>query len=318
MKLFKSATLKLAGWYLLILMVVSLLFSVIIFQVARQEIETRIIHFSEGQASLIAIPEKLATKQVNSATASLLISLGYINLIVLLAGGVGAYMLARLTLQPIEAAHEAQSRFIANASHQLRTPLAIIKAETELALSDPKTKRKNLTDTLRSNLEEVNHLTKLSSMLLDLSRSEQSLKNKSGTSNLAAIVREAIINRKISSRTDLEAPDDLIINADAVAVKEICGILIDNAIKHSPKGSKINIKLVENKQSACLEVKNLGQGINKRIMGHIFERFYQSGQSGGYGLGLSLAKQLTEALGGQISVSSQAGKSTTFSVILPK
>ena len=139
MKIFTSATIKLAGWYLLILMVVSLLFSSIIFQVARSEVDAQIhkIIIQRGND----FPSIDLSERMDISTRNLLISLGYINLIVLLAGGACSYLLARITLRPIEAAHKAQSRFVSNASHQLCTPLAIMKAETELASSRSEERR---------------------------------------------------------------------------------------------------------------------------------------------------------------------------------
>ena len=133
MKLFTSATVKLAGWYLLILIIVSLLFSSIIFQVARSEVDTQLHKLIVKQDDRPE-PQQYIADHISTSTNNLLVSLGYINLVVLLAGGACSYLLARITLRPIELAHNAQSRFVSNASHQLRTPLAIMKAETELAL----------------------------------------------------------------------------------------------------------------------------------------------------------------------------------------
>ena len=142
MKLFTSATVKLAGWYLLILVIVSLLFSSIIFQVARSEVDTQ-LHKLVVQQDDQPEPQQYIADHISTSTNNLLVSLGYINLVVLLAGGACSYLLARITLRPIELAHNAQSRFVSNASHQLRTPLAIMKAETELALQHKATTKKN-------------------------------------------------------------------------------------------------------------------------------------------------------------------------------
>ena len=117
MKLFFSATLKLAGWYLLILMTVSLLFSGIIFQVTSSELDVQLNNWSKNHKTDGNTETTIIRDHPSISTTNLLISLGYLNLIVLLGGGVCAYILARRTLEPIEAAHDAQSRFTANASH---------------------------------------------------------------------------------------------------------------------------------------------------------------------------------------------------------
>lgn len=321
MKLFTGATLKLAGWYLLILMSVSLLFSVIIFQVALSEVQTRLDRIMEQRElalQYILISPEPPQDQLNTATANLLISLAYINLIVLLTGGAGAYLLAKHTLKPIQQAHEAQSRFVANASHQLRTPLAIIKAETELALNSKKINKTELQQTLTSNLEEVNHLSQLSNMLLEMSRSEQDLKSINDHVDLVSVIREILTNRKILTRTNLETPDSVSFTSYEAAVREIFNILIDNAMKHSPKKSPINIQITQTKQSITCKISNQGRGLTEKQLKHIFERFYRTGSSDGYGLGLSLAKQLVKALGGSIAAASQIGKGATFTVTLPK
>lgn len=320
MKTGTSATAKLATWYLLILLTVSLLFSVIIFQIAHSEIQTRLLRLTNDsnstQTNLIISPE-LADEQLATATSNLIISLGYLNLVVLLGGGAGAYFLARRTLQPIESAHEAQSRFVANASHQLRTPLAIMRAETELALRDKSTPKSELRHTLESNLEEINHLTELSTMLLDLSRAEKYLNTKDGIVDVVKLLSDLIRHRRAEQRVEMVAPESLNATLHMVAMRELCAVLLDNALKHSPEHSKVHITLKSNKQQFTLAITNSGT-ISSHDLPHIFERFYRGQQrSDSYGLGLSLAEQLTKALGGTITVKSGDAK-TIFTVSLPK
>lgn len=320
MKLFTSATLKLAGWYLLILVGVSISFSAIVFQVTRGEIAARLTRLSEDDSIVASmrITPQIAQRYLEASTVNLLISLGYLNLLVLVGGGTGAYFLARRTLQPIEAAHDAQSRFVANASHQLRTPLAIMKAETELVLDDVRATKQNLRETLASNLEEINHLSDLSGMLLALSKGEQALKQPTGNIDLVATLHDIITQRQVNRRTTLQTPNSLTLYTHEVAIREILSILLDNAIKHSPEDSPITITLTPEKQSILYTITNTGQGIRPDELPHIFERFYRRGSADGYGLGLSLAKQLVRALGGTISVTSAQDALTTFTVSLPK
>lgn len=335
MKLFTSATLKLAGWYLLILMSVSLLFSGIIFTVARTEVTSQIrtitkIYRSkprpDGSGESNQSPRTTESTQTQITepeydTENLITSLTYLNLAVLLGGGFVAYLLARRSLKPIEAAHDAQSRFTANASHQLRTPLAIMKAETELALADPKTPKSELRQALQSNLEEINRLNELATMLLELSRSECELGANTVNFDLAEMLRNFVDSRPEKIRVKLNSPESLKITSHRPAVREIIAILLDNASKHSPENSTIKISLTDNKNSVELTVTNGGQGIADKDLPHIFERFYRGRQdSGNYGLGLSLALSLAKALGGQISAKStpvKQGKQTVFILVLP-
>ncbi len=325
MKLFQSATLKLAGWYLLILMTVSLLFSVVIYQVALSEVDARLQRIVSRSRNLpdkiptsdleIVISDDTTAEQLEAASANLLISLGYINLVILLTGGAGAYFLARRTLEPIEAAHAAQARFTANASHQLRTPLAIMKAETELILANSRSSKAELREILESNLEEVNRLKELTDMLLELSRSEQQLASSTEPFDLTELISNLVQSRG-EQRLRLDTPDSLKMTLNRPAVREVVAVLIDNALKHSPADSPIDISLKRQRQQAVLTVTNQG-AIPPGDLPHIFERFYQAEQkSHSYGLGLSLARQLARTLGGQIDVKSTE-TTTTFSVILP-
>ncbi len=318
MKLFFSTTLKLAGWYLMILMTVSLLFSSIIFLVASTELNSQLHGFlsqSSQQQSPPATAEQ--ARQPKISHTSLISSLGYLNLLLLCGGGVVSYVLARRTLEPIEATHEAQSRFTANASHQLRTPLAIMKAETELALADPKATKANLRRALRSNLEEVNRLTQLTELLLKLSHANRSLETDSETFDLAQLIQSLIHDRRAGDRVALHTPADTTLTTHKLVVREMLAILLDNALKHSPAQSTVSIDVTHSRQALQVAISNDG-AISPWDLPYIFERFF-SGQphADGYGLGLSLAKQLAGTLGSQLTAQSRKNQ-TIFTISLPK
>ncbi len=316
MKLYASATLKLALWYLLILMTVSLLFSVIIFQVAQSEIGTRLQGFTAQQIRSEEILQPIGPQQIDDITNNLLLSLGYLNLVVLLTGGAGAYLLAKWTLAPIERSHKAQSRFVSNASHQFRTPLTIMQAETELALSDPKTPKADLRQTLQSNLEEINHLTDISTMLLELSQTEDQRHLESEEFDIVKLSEDMIASRGVKDRTSTDFPETLSIALHQTATRELFAIVLDNAIKHSPKDSMIKIQIKQDKKQLIIKTTNHGT-IKPKDLPNIFERFYQAdNKPGSYGLGLSLAKQLATTLGGSISAKSSKNN-TTFTISLP-
>ncbi|OYX41230.1 hypothetical protein B7Y94_05445 [Candidatus Saccharibacteria bacterium 32-49-12] len=317
MKLFSSAIAKLATWYLIILMAVSLLFSIIIFQVAQSEIASRLSFIVNQPDSFLSSLQ--AREQLEIATASLVVSLGYINLVVLLAGGAGAYLLAKQTLKPIESAHEAQSRFVSNASHQFRTPLAIMKAEIELALSDKGAKKSELKQTLVSNLEEVNHLSDLSSMLLELSQNKKALSDTPDKINLQILLEDIVDSQGLGERTEIMVSGSPIIFSYETAIKEICRILLDNAQKHGSAGTPIIIDLKEDKGVISISFSNQGGAIEQTQLQKVFERFYRTKQTEGYGLGLPLAKQLVEVLGGTISLTNlPQDKGVIAEVVLPK
>lgn len=327
--MFQSATLKLTGWYLLILMSISLLFSAIIYQVASSEVDARLHNLQlEVQRESIFSPQYdfLAVRnlQAKEAAASLLIELFYANILILAAGGIGSYVLARRTLQPIEEAHEAQSRFTSDASHELRTPLAAMKTELEVALRDPKLSKDEMRVLLASNLEEVDKLTKLSHTLLQLSRLDNTAIKKGRV--VLDDVAKSVIERFDKTGTRIVFTPHvkpLKVLAHKESIEELITILVDNALKYSFEDSPITIDLKRHNKKAVFSVANNGKGISSEDLPHIFERFYRvdgsrtGGSKSGYGLGLSLAKQIIEHHDGELSASSAPEATTTFTFSLP-
>ncbi len=334
--MFKSATAKLTLWYLGIIMAISLIFSFMIYEITNQEVGARIKHFQtqvyqpyapDATPILrIGLPgsESLRLDEQETAAHNVLVLLFYVNFIVLASGGLASYYFAKRTIRPIEAAHEAQARFTSDASHELRTPLTTMRTELELALRDPNASKDDLREVLESNLEEVDKLTNLSRMLLDLSRLEHG-KLEFKPVDLGKLVNETVDALHLpKGRVNFDIKADHIVVADRVAIGEVVSILIDNALKYSPAKSVINLKVSGDKHRARLIVSNQGDGIAAEALPHIFERFYRadssrtSSKTPGFGLGLALAKQIVDLHGGEISVTSRPGKTTTFALLLPK
>lgn len=327
--MFQSATFKLTTWYAAIIIVISLLFSILIYILASSAITTQLDAYLEdatkypyviNQAPL----EYLHDLQIRRAEGTLVGSLAITNLVIWLAGGIGSYYLAKRTLRPIEEAHEAQSRFTSDASHELRTPLASMKVELEVALRDKNLPKEEMRELLQSNLEEVNKLTKLSQTLLQLSQLDHS--NITKESVVLADAAKAVINRfNADTRINFSASSKIPnVFANELNVEELLTILIDNALKYSPPKSKVYIRLIKQKSMAGFEVRNEGDGIAPDVLPHIFDRFYRADQSRtnsskkGYGLGLSLAKKIVELHSGELTVTSAPGQETIFRVLLPK
>lgn len=329
--MFQSATLKLTGWYLLILMSISLIFSVAIYNVATSEVNTRMERMQTSLGGDLEFTpqnnlswQMARNDQFEQASLNIFIGLVYANILILIIGGICSYLLARRALRPIEEAHEAQSRFTSDASHELRTPLAIMKTEIEVALHDPKATKDDFRNTLSSNLEEIEKLSRMAKMLLDLSRLEHNKLERTAV-NLNKAVADIVgrfnqPDRRISVKTPSR---DLIISANQASVEELFTILIDNALKYSPDDSQVTIVLRQQNHKARFEISNLGAGIDQMTLPHIFDRFYRAdnsrttGSKTGYGLGLSLAQKIVELSDGELSVTSAANHPTTFVVLLP-
>lgn len=329
--MFQSATIKLTAWYLMILMIISLLFSVIIYQVTSAEVNRRLEELQTGiqqQNSFRAPPGldvgSIRANQAHEASTNLIISLIYINVVILVAAGIGSYVLARRTLQPIEEAHEAQSRFTSDASHELRTPLAVMKTELEVALRDPKLEKAEMRELLESNLEEVDKLSRLSQTLLQLSRLDYDNIQKEKLSLEKTVRRIAHRFDKTGERIKFTAAKSSpAIIGNQASIEELATILIDNALKYSPPDSLVSVHVGKRSQKACLEIVNAGEGIQPEVLPRIFDRFFRADTSrtgsgkNGYGLGLALAKKIVEIHNGELTASSAPQYATTFTVLLP-
>ena len=323
--MFHSAILKLTGWYLLILMSISFLFSVTIYNVATGEVRDRLAAVHDRFGPMSTYPQNqfsiFQNAQREAANRNFIITLLYVNVLILLGGGALSYMLARRTLKHIEEAHNAQARFTSDASHELRTPLAAMRAELEVALRDKKISKQDMQELLESNLEEVNKLTALSKTLLQLSKLDHA--NLELTDVDLNITVGEVVQRydKNASRIALDLPSKPIrLRANQPSIEELITILVDNALKYSPDASKITVSLSRKGRQAQFAITNSGKGITAEDLPHIFDRFYRAEQSrttNGTGLGLSLAKKIVAMHGGELSVSSAKDHDTTFRFLLP-
>lgn len=337
--MFHEARIKLTGWYLLIIMVISLSFSVAIYvgvnnelvrigsvQKARQARVDTISNFLT-QNGLPIPPEAQPPNEetVEAARLRIISALGLINLSILVLSGLGGYFLAGLTLDPISRMVKEQKEFVSNASHELRTPLTSLKTEIEVALRDKELGISNAKELLESNLEDVDSMQRLSNYLLELNRYENSdLKLAINKVDLAEIVGKVVDRAKpLAGKKKIMIASKLqktTVRGNEDALTELSRILIENAIKYSGKSKNIEVKT---KSGGILEVKDFGIGIPEAEIPHIFERFYRAESSrskekiDGYGLGLSIAKSIVDKLGGKIKIVSQEGKGSTFTVQIP-
>ena len=327
---FNNATLRLTSWYLLILAIISLLFSLLVYQLAIGEIERRIDHYHSASWPLVQITpyetafDSLRSSELDRSKGKIIGVLVYVNLVVVSVGGGMSYILARRTLRPIAEAHEAQSRFVSDASHELRTPLAAMQTELEVSLSDPSLKKPEMHQLLASNLEEVKRLSSLTGMLLVLSSGRpENLSQK--PFDLTTSIKD-IVSRlgKQKKRLKLDLPkQDYRAIGNQPAIEELISILVDNALKYSPENSQVTVKveLLQRERQLRLRVHNSGKPIDEAHLGRIFERFYRADSSRtghkGYGLGLSLARQISQFHKTDLVVTSTQKKGTEFSFKLP-
>lgn len=332
--MFNKAYLKLAGFYLAIIMTISLFFSVNIYFVSARELERGARRQDQIVESAFGPPRPTEERRVRNerdqnieeAKARVINRLILVNTLIIIAAGGLSYYMARRTLRPIEEAHESLDRFTADASHELRTPITAMKSEIEVALADPKLSLKEAKAQLISNLEELDKLTNISEGLLRLAQLDAA-GLPTEPLELSDLVSEAIGQvaaraKKKRISVNLQA-SPVIVYADHTSLIEAFVTVLDNAIKYSPNKSAVAIEIKKSKHQTHVIISDSGPGIARADLPHIFDRFYRSESSRtknateGYGLGLSLAKHIAELHGGSIAVTSHLGQGTTITITLP-
>jgi two-component system heavy metal sensor histidine kinase CusS len=217
-------------------------------------------------------------------------------------------------------------RFTADASHELRTPVAVIRSEAELGLTtageNPAARRR-----FESIVEECSRLADLTTQLLALCREEAGV-----TQTVRAPVRlETLISEATESMRPLatakglqlavKCEADPVVLGDADRLRRVLCNLLDNAIRHTPAGGSVSVTLWKREEEAAIDVRDTGVGIAAEHLPHVFDRFYQvdsgrSQSSGGAGLGLSIVKSIVDAHGGRMEVTSDPGMGSVFRVCL--
>lgn len=337
--MFHSTRLKLTAWYLLIIMVVSLFFSLTIYnridselgrlESAREAREQR-IQATFGQFGLTP-PElpQIGPEVVEAARTRLILSLVIINLGILVISGAAGYFLAGMTLKPIREMVDEQNRFVTDASHELRTPLTALKSEIEVSLMDKKLTITDAKSLLSSNLEEVNKLQALTDSLIKLTQ----YRKKNDKLNFQSVSIKKILEEALKKVTAISKTKQIKIKStirdfkvmgEAQSLTELFVILLDNAIKYSPNKSTVLVSVKPDDGHVLVSVKDSGAGIEKTDIPYIFNRFFRSTKTkdgktaNGYGLGLSIAQQIAKKHNAAIGVESSIGTGSTFTVKIPK
>jgi integral membrane sensor signal transduction histidine kinase len=313
---------RLALSYLAVIMTLSLVFSVIIYAITSIQLNRPLPPGEHAQQPPELIERQFSRRleQRNRETrGSVIISLAALNGVMLLVGYWLSMLLARRTLAPIERVMRAQVQFVSDASHELRTPLTALMTTNEVALRKKTLDEKKVRAVFQRNIDEVERLHELTDNLLQLTQVDNQQIEKQAV-DMAELIRDTVdryqpVADKKQVVLDVQVPSVTYVVAVA-AVTQILGTLIDNAIKYSPSGSTVVIRL----DGQTLSVVDQGIGIAKQDQAKIFNRFYRSdeartrGHSSGYGLGLAIARAVADKNGYQLSVKSELGQSSTFSL----
>ncbi len=248
------------------------------------------------------------------------------DLVVVAIVGALAWLLATRTLRPIQEAHRRQRRFVADASHEMRTPIAGIRATAEGALQGPGSATE-----LRSSLEAIvgstDRLARLTNDLLLLARADDRLlEPRRETFDLSVIVAEVLDDVRQASPggrpAKVRLASDLLVSGDADEVRRAVANLVDNAYRYGGPDVTVQVTTKASDGTAVVEVTDDGPGITAADQPRIFDPFYRARADAttpeGSGLGLTIARSIAERSGGSLSVTSKPGVGTTFVFSLPR
>jgi signal transduction histidine kinase len=234
-----------------------------------------------------------------------------------------------VTLARLEETLDRQRRFVADASHELRTPLTSIHSYAQMleewALRDPQIGPESAAAIKR----ESERMKGLVENLLELARGDEGMKLNLKDNDLIEVIEEAAdaARASVNGKVLIEAPAPKQ-NAQRVSavfdrerLRQALSILLDNAVKYSPEGGRVTIRIAEEDGSVGVEVADTGIGIPEDQISHVFERFYRAEEARsteGLGLGLSIARQIAEDHRGSIEVRSKPGEGSTFVIRIPR
>ena len=253
-------------------------------------------------------------------------------LLALMCSLIPLFLIARFlgnqAVRPVEAAWEQQRQFIADASHELKTPLTVILANTGILLSHKDSTIGEQSKWLENTGAEAQRMKDLVEKLLFLARSDSGrmplMRSSVSLSDTvwSCLLPYETIAFEAGITLNSDVADGVVLVGDANQLKQLVLILLDNACKYTPAGGVIGVRLTRTGDRAQLTVHNTGPAIPAEDLPHLFERFYRSDKArtrdtGGYGLGLSIAKMLVESHQGKIAVESSEEHGTTFTVTLP-
>ncbi len=231
----------------------------------------------------------------------------------------------------LERSFAALRRFTADASHELKTPLTVVRAGVERAITRPDTAPETLA-ALEETLQEVNRMTELLDSLLTLARADEGRAELHREPvDLRQIIEEAgetgeLLAEHAGVGIDIRLPSEpVVVSVDRSRVRQLALNLIENAVKYTPRGGQVSVELGSTNGRAVFTVADTGIGIAPGDLPHVFDRFWRAdsartrtSERAGTGLGLAICKWIAEAHGGTIEVQSRPGRGTTFTVGLPR
>lgn len=250
------------------------------------------------------------------------------DLVTLALGAAASAFLASRTLKPIRAAMDAEKQFFVNAAHDLRTPLAVMRSEAEVALRSGSVSPRDARRLVRSSLEEINRMAAMVEQVLDLARGDrQGPASSRALLDLAAEVRGMVEKAQARAaergvRLTVDAPQAERVRADPLAIQRAVGNLLENSFAYTPAGGAIEVSVHHAHGHVEVRVDDTGIGISDEDLPHVTEPFFRGDRargahSGGAGLGLTIVKSIMDAHGGVLRAARRPSAGTSMTLRFP-
>ena len=263
----------------------------------------------------------------SSSWQSLAMTLGIAALVVLAVFFVIALLLSKWALKPVEDAWNSQRQFVADASHELKTPLTVVLANTSILLKHPESSIANQSQWIESTQIEAENMQGLVNEMLELAQVESRSNIQHEPLDFSDLVDVEVLQfesvafeRGCTFEDHIE--EGVEVDGDVKRLQKMTSTLIENALKYVDEGGAVSINLNSDGKMATLAIRNTGSTISAEDLPHIFDRFYRTDKArtsgtGGFGLGLAIAREIAREHDGDIVCTSDAESGTTFTVTLP-
>ncbi|HEY9723827.1 MAG TPA: HAMP domain-containing sensor histidine kinase [Oscillatoriaceae cyanobacterium] len=267
-------------------------------------------------------------REIDAAQGAFLRDMAFAVPLALLATLLAGTALAGKAIRPVREAFEQQQRFLADASHELRTPVSILQTQTDVALEDPEPQLQTLLTQMRAVNRTARRMGRLVSDLLFLARADAGLPLDKRLFSLGELAEDIVIDFEPLARKSratlryVPATEAVDVCADPDRVTQVLVVLIDNALKYAP-GGHVTVRVTGDRHQAAVCVADDGPGVPEAERSRIFTRFYRldearSAESPGAGLGLAIATAIAEAHHGKLTLSSSGSRGAEFCLHLPR
>ena len=288
-----------------------------------EDLSLRYMKRTLGDTTYVAFADASSTHSWESLAISLLVA----AFVTLAAFFVIAWFLSRWALRPVKEAWEAQRQFVADASHELKTPLTVILANSSILLKHPESSIASQSQWIESSQVEAENMQGLVNEMLELAQVESRAAVHHEPLDFSDLVDGEVLQFESVAferccMLEGSIAEGITVNGDAKRLTKAVSTLIENALKYVDESGEVSVDLKSAGKTCSLAIRNTGSTISPEDLPHIFDRFYRTDKArtsgeGGYGLGLAIAREIAREHDGDITCASSPDAGTTFTVTLP-